>query len=385
MSSSLHVGDVEFFELLLTHGLHKCIPLEMCKRFRLVSRGFCRAVTHARPRVHVTMHPSRDALVAWCWAVHVVCGWARIVRVDLTPVYARIESTYLCRVLRACDHLEHITLHSVAMSPAACPLVLAAANTGNKLTHIDLEGSVPGLFGCEKLLSVLPALYNLRVLSLAGNSLYGEASKALAEVLRRCKSLEEVDLGANGLDTEGCQRVCGVLKTSTTLSRLFLPQNLLRHTSARDIANLMAGCAKLRHLDLSDNLLCDGGTAMLASQIPRTACLETLVLGGNCIHNFGAVALARALRDSATLRHLDLSHNFIEAEGVAALKRAALGNSLYPRSLVLDANFSPQVASYRQNTNDQILDEMIARSTATTFVIMAGAGLTPYTEEENVD
>ena len=223
-------------------------------------------------------------------------------------------------MLQACDALEHLNLRSTFWRGKALARVLAAANTHQTLQHVNLTGAVPGTQGCNSLLPVLPGLGNLRVLSLAENSLYQVASEKLGRLLRLLPCLEDLDLKANGLRDEKCAEVLKVLKGATALERLDLSINFLQRASASELGELMVWSKSLRHLDLSNNRMGDAGAKKLATRLGSTARLETLVLFYNSIHDCGAEALAKGLRECTTLRCLDVRYNQIEDYGLEALQ-----------------------------------------------------------------
>ena len=322
MGSALCNLEEEFFQVVLSHWGSKYITPEVCQLLRLVSRGACQAVANTRPRVHITICPTRGVLLAWQRRGHVVNKFANIVRVDVMPHYTKsIDDVALCQVLQACGALEHLKLRSTCWTGRALARVLAAANTHQTLKHVDLTGAAPGTQGCDSLLPVLPGLGNLRVLSLAQNSLYAVASEKLGQLLRLCPLLEDLDLSANGLTDANGAEVCKVLKGVPALERLDLAVNFLGHRSADRVGELMVCSKSLRHLDLSNNQMRDVGASKVASRLGRTACLETLVLSGNGVQDSGAEALAVGLRKSTTLRCLDVTRNEIGVGWAMALNR----------------------------------------------------------------
>lgn len=308
-------------QVVLSHWGDKYITLELCQLLRLVSRGACQAVANTRPGVRVKIRPTRDVLRAWMRHVQTVSNWACIMRVKVMPLYTTsIDDEDLCQVLQACHALEHLNLRSVVLTEEKLARVLAAANTHQALKHVNLNGALFGTKGCDSLLPVLPGLGNLRVLSLAENSLYGSKGNGLGQALRLLPCLQDLDLTANGLRHEKCGEVLKALKGAAALERLVLSINFLEHSSASELGELMAWSKSLRHLDLSNNRLGDAGAKELATRLGGTARLETLELSRNGIYDFGAEALAVALRECKTLRCLDVRNNQIGNDGVQALE-----------------------------------------------------------------
>lgn len=324
MGSALCNWEQEFFQIVLSHWGDKYITLELCECLCQVSHGVCLAVANTRPSIHVRICPTRDMLLAWQRRVRVLNKFARIVCVDVMPYYTTsIDDVGLCQVLQACDALEHLNLRSTVWRGNALARVLAAADTHQTLKRVNLTGAVPGAQGCDSLLPVLPALGNLRVLSLAENSLYGVASEKLGRLLRLCPCLEDLDLSANGLTDVSGAEVCKVLKGAPALERLVLSVNFLGHKTAERVGEIMGESKSLRHLDLSTNKMRNVGASKVALRLGSTTCLETLVLFGNGVQDLGAEMLAVGLRKSTTLRCLDVTRNEIGEEWAMALKRAA--------------------------------------------------------------
>lgn len=324
MGSALCNWDEDFFEVVLSYWGDEHITLKLCQRLRLVSRGAYQALANTRPGIHIRICPTHDVLLAWQRGVLVENKFAHIVRVDVMPNYkTSIDDVQLCQVLQACDALEHLRLRSTSWKGNALARVLVAANTKEKLKHVNLTGAAPGTQGCDSLLPVLPELRNLRVLSLAENSLYAVASKKLGGLLRLCPCLEDLDLAANGLRDDSGAEVCEALKDAPALERLVLSVNFLGHKSANKVGELILQSKSLRHLDLSNNKMRDVGTSQLASQLGSTPCLQTLLLSGNGVQDFGAEMLMVGLRKSKTLCCLDVTCNEIGEEWAIALKRAA--------------------------------------------------------------
>lgn len=322
MGSALCNLEEEFFKVVLSHWGDDYITLKLCQRLRLVSRGACQAVANTRPGVHISFRPTEGVLLSLHPRVDIVSSWARIVRVDVMPIYTTsIRDENLCRVLQACRDIEYLKLSNVYLSAQALARVLRAANEHRTLKHVDLRGTAEGLKGSECLCQVLPGLGNLSVLSLAENSLYGLASENLGQALRKCPNLKNLDLCANGLSDVGCGEVCKALKGAPALESLVLSVNLISHASAWDLGDLIKWSKSLRHLDLSNNILGDAGAKRIASRLKYSARLETLVLRDNIIYNFGAQALAVGLRESTTVRRVDVSMNNIGDEGIKALEQ----------------------------------------------------------------
>jgi len=324
MGSALCNWDEEFFQVVLSYWGDEYITLKLCQRLRLVSRGAYQALANTRPGIHIGICPTRDVLLAWQRGVLVENKFAHIVRVDVMPNYkTSIDDVQLCQVLQACDALEHLKLRSTSWKGNALARVLVAANTKEKLKHVNLTGAAPGTQGCDSLLPMLPELRNLRVLSLAENSLYAVASEQLGRFLGLCPCLEDLDLSANGLTDDSGAQVCKALKGAPALERLLLSVNFLGDKSADKLGELMLRSKSLRHLVLSSNKMRDAGARKLALQLGSTPCLETLKLSGNGVGDSGAEGLTVGLRNSKTLRCLDVTRNLIGEKWVIALKCAA--------------------------------------------------------------
>jgi Ran GTPase-activating protein (RanGAP) involved in mRNA processing and transport len=258
--------------------------------------------------------------------------------------------------------------------------------SSNELCGLDRGGR--GTYTAEGITAIADALrvnVGLTKISLAGNKLGEEGTKAICEALKQNKILKELDLsgyvgyvgsniggaagakhvadmlGVNGgltaldlssndLKDEGVSAVCEAIQSNkeTKLTSLNMGKNRIGSVGAKSVAAMVAVTGALTSLNLSSNNLCSVTETgyIKASQVQGSSFNEgdKVVYQGkemivskakdrdgdikmtNLPDISGLNALADAFRVNGSLTALDLSSNCLKDEGVSAVCKAIQSN-----------------------------------------------------------
>jgi NLR family CARD domain-containing protein 3 len=244
------------------------------------------------------------------------------------------------------------------------------SNKETKLASLYFRGNGIGPVGANAVAAMVAVTGALTKLSLAWNELGEEGTKAICEALKQNKTLKELDLsgrdniggeagaehvadmlGVNGgltkislagniLEEEGTKAICKALKQNKTIKELDLSgyDNIGRVAGAKHVADMLGVNGGLTSLDLSSNELCGldrygrgtytaEGITAIADALRVNGALTSISLANNMISGIGGqfsdgsgdlrgafsiegiAALADALSKSMTLRSVDLSNN----------------------------------------------------------------------------
>ncbi|KAM4833736.1 protein NLRC5 [Thomomys bottae] len=221
------------------------------------------------------------------------------------------------------------------------------------LSQVNLcrEG-MQGMDSSRLLLSLLPALSELKTFRLTSSCASTEDLIHLASGLSHCHYLEELDFSSSQLGEEGTKMLMAALEGMRRLKRLRLNENSIGDTGCYRLSQALRAAGSLEELGLSHNQIGDAGAQHVAATLPElpelrkidlsrngigpetgaqlaeslTLCqhLEALMLGYNALGDLTALRLARGLPQHLRVLHLPGSH--LSPEGALSLGWALDGH-----------------------------------------------------------
>ena len=194
-----------------------------------------------------------------------------------------------------------------ALELSGAPVTAADAGTlvatCGPLDELQLRGGKLGAPGATAL-GKAKALANLRILSVLGNAIGPEGTRALMSL----KKLRALDLRKNRIGTAGAEALGG----HPALRMIDLTGNTMTAETMEALCG-GGGLGELRELCLQATHVDDDGLAILAKS-PLLGRLTTLKLRSNMVTDAGAKALAKS-KHATSLRSLNLNNNEITAAG----------------------------------------------------------------------
>ena len=155
-------------------------------------------------------------------------------------------------------------------------------------------------------------------LSLRGNSLGGDATKAVCALLEQSRSLLHLDIAETHLQSRDAIALAEAVARAPTLVALNLSRSHLTAADMTFLADAVASNAQLHRLVLDGNALRDDGAAMLCAGVARSRSLQHLSLQQcRLTDNFSVhvVALGRA---NGHVRYVDLQENDVAERALMA-------------------------------------------------------------------
>ncbi|XP_042545882.1 protein NLRC5 isoform X1 [Dipodomys spectabilis] len=239
-------------------------------------------------------------------------------------------------------------------TPYSC-LVTQLMETCGRLQQLSLSQvnlCNEGIISSQLLLSLLPALSELRTFRLTSSYVSTESLTHLASGLSHCGHMEELDfsssqfgeegtrmlvaalegmrglkrlqLNENSIGHTGCCHLSQALRAAGSLEELGLSQNQIGDVGAQHIAATLPELPELRKIDLSRNGISPAAGAQLAESLMLCQHLEVLMLGYNTLGDLTALQLAQGLPQHLKVLHLPGSH--LGPEGALSLGRALDGH-----------------------------------------------------------
>ncbi|CAI9614155.1 unnamed protein product [Staurois parvus] len=236
----------------------------------------------------------------------------------------------------------------VPLSPLDCSIQSFILQACKETEEVNLSSCN---IQCEGLKKLIPALQNIKSLSLYDNCLTDSSSPHLASGIKNNQTLRRLNLSSNNLEGPHFSDLMEALTTSR-IEELCLWNNHLTDSSCPQLASGIRNNQTLRTLDLTDNYLegpnfCDLMAALTTSHI------EELHLDSNHLTDSSCSHLASGIRNNQTLRILDLSGNNLEgphfSDLMAALTTSQIEKLLLSDNHLTDSSCPPLASGIRNN------------------------------------
>ncbi|XP_077319569.1 uncharacterized protein LOC143942188 [Lithobates pipiens] len=314
------------------------------------------------------LHESRnEALVSQCIGSN---------KVDFSDVHLYpLDCSVLSFILQSCRDTEEINLHSCNIQSEGLKKLLPALHNIKSLT-LSMNHLTDS--SCPHLASGIRNNQTLRTLDLSDNNLEGPHFRDLMASLTKSR-IEELQLSSDYLTDRSCPHLASGIRNNQALRTLILSKNKLEGPHFRDLMEALT-TSRIEKLHLDYNHLTDRSCPHLASGIRKNQTLKTLILTGNnlkgCLFrnlmealrtsrieelqldythltDHSCPHLASGIRNNQTLRTLNLSYNNLEGPHFRDLMEALTTSQVEKLQLYnndLTGSSCPHLASGIRNT-----------------------------------
>ncbi|XP_068108803.1 NACHT, LRR and PYD domains-containing protein 12-like isoform X2 [Hyperolius riggenbachi] len=298
----------------------------------------------------------------------------------LNVFYCLYESRNKALVSQCVGSQKLIDFSNVRLTPLDCSVVSYILKYCKVTRKVKLwRCDIPD----EGLRKLVPALNNVRDLSLRENNLRSSCCPHLASWIRNNQTLRKLGLHSNRLGGDDLGVLMAALPTSQ-IEELDLGDNHLPSSCGPHLASGIRNNQTLRKLDLSYNKLGGDEFSVLMKALP-TSRVEELRLSYNYLPSSCCPHLASGIRNNQTLRKLNLYRNSLGGDEFSVLM-AALPTSrieeLYLGDNHLPSSCGPHLASgIRNNQTLRKLDLSINSLGGDEFSVLMAALTTSRIEE----
>ncbi|KAM5172751.1 NACHT, LRR and PYD domains-containing protein 3-like [Mantella aurantiaca] len=283
------------------------------------------------------LHESRNkALVSQCIGSN---------KVDFSDVPLNpLDCSVLSFILQSCRQTEEVNLNLCNIQNEGLRKLIPALQN---IRNLSLRNNLLTDRSCPHLASGIRNNQTLRTLILSDNNLEGSHFSDLMAALTTSR-IEELHLDNNHLTDRSCPHLTSGIRNNQTLRKLILSENNLEGSHFSDLMAALT-TSRIEELHLMYNLLTDRSCPHLASGIRNNQTLRTLILSNNNLEgsHFSDVMaalttsrieelqlynnrltdrscphLASGIRNNQTLRTLGLSNNNLEGSHFSDLMAA---------------------------------------------------------------
>ncbi|XP_077320137.1 NACHT, LRR and PYD domains-containing protein 12-like isoform X5 [Lithobates pipiens] len=235
---------------------------------------------------------------------------------DILNVFYCLYESRNKALVAQCIGSNKVAFYKVPLSPLDCS-VLSFILQSCRGTEVNLDScNIPS----EGLRKLIPALHNIKSLSLHNNQLTDSSCPHLASGIRNNQTLRTLDLSENNLQGPHFRDLMEALTTSK-IEELLLDSNDLTDSSCPHLASGIRNNQTLRTLNLSGNNLEGPHFRDLMEALP-TCRIEALLSKNNQLTDSSCPHLASGIRNNQTLRTLNLSGNNLEGPHFRDLMKA---------------------------------------------------------------
>ncbi|KAM5172755.1 NACHT, LRR and PYD domains-containing protein 3-like [Mantella aurantiaca] len=274
---------------------------------------------------------------------------------DLLSVFYYLHESRNKALVSQCIESDRADFSNVPLSPLDCSVLSFILQSCRGTKELNLNSCNIQSEGLRKL---IPALQNIRKLSLDNNHLTDRSCPHLASGIRNNQTLRTLNLSNNNLEGSHFNDLMEALTTSR-IEELHLMSN---HLTDRSCPHLASGIRKnrtLRTLSLSENNLEGPHFSDLMAAL-TTSRIEELHLEYNHLTDRSCPHLASGIRNNRTLRTLGLSYNNLEGPHFSDLMEALTTSrieELHLMNNLLTDRSCPHLASgIRNNQTLRTLD-----------------------------
>ncbi|XP_077320203.1 NACHT, LRR and PYD domains-containing protein 3-like [Lithobates pipiens] len=264
-------------------------------------------------------------------------------KTDLLNVFYYLHETRNKALVSQCIGSNNIDISGVFLTPLDCSVLSFILQTCRMTEEVNLNSCNIQSEGLRKL---IPALNNIKSLSLNNNHLTDSSCSHLASGIRNNQTLRTLDLAVNNLEGPHFRHLMEALTTST-IEELHLYNNHLTDSSCPHLASGIRNNQALRSLNLSVNNLEGPHFRDLMEALTKSQ-IEELQLDRNRLTDSSCPHLASGIRNNQMLRTLDLSQNNLEGPHFRDLMEALTTSRIEELRLVgnnLTDSSCPHLAS----------------------------------------
>ncbi|XP_040188651.1 NACHT, LRR and PYD domains-containing protein 12-like isoform X2 [Rana temporaria] len=238
---------------------------------------------------------------------------------------------------------SNIDISGVPLTPLDCSVLSFILQSCRGTEEVNLESCNIQDEGLRKF---IPALHNIKSLSLSSNHLTDSSCPHLASGIRKNQTLRTLDLAGNNLEGPHFRDLMEALTTSR-IEELHLYNNQMTDRSCPHLASGIRNNWTIRSLNLTMNNL-EGPHFRDLMETLTTSRIEDLQLDRNLLTDSSCPHLASGIRNNQTLRTLDLSWNNLEGPNFRDLMEA-LTTSRIEELQIVNMSLSDEVKSELKN------------------------------------
>ncbi|KAM5172750.1 NACHT, LRR and PYD domains-containing protein 3-like [Mantella aurantiaca] len=236
---------------------------------------------------------------------------------ELLSVFYYLHESRNKALVSQCIGSNKVDFSGVPLSPLDCSVLSFILQSCRETEEVNLNSCNIQNEGLRKL---IPALQNIRNLSLDNNHLTDRSCPHLASGIRNNQTLRTLDLSHNNLEGSHFSDVMAALTTSR-IEELHLDNTHLTDRSCPHLASGIRNNQTLRTLILLHNNLEGSHFSDLMAAL-TTSRIEELHLMNNHLTDRSCPHLASGIRNNQTLRTLNLSYNNLEGSHFSDLMAA---------------------------------------------------------------
>ncbi|XP_040188016.1 NACHT, LRR and PYD domains-containing protein 12-like [Rana temporaria] len=222
-------------------------------------------------------------------------------RKDLLKVFYYLYESRNTTLVSQCFRSNTVHFSEVPLSPLDCSVLSFILQSCGETEEVNIQSCNIQSEGLRKL---IPALHNIKSLSLSYNHLTDSSCPYLASVIRNNQTLRTLDLSINNLEGPHLRDLMEALTTSR-IEELQLYYNDLTDSSCPHLASGIRNNQTLRILSLYGNNL-DGPHFRDLMEALTTSRIEELRFSFNTLTDSSCLHLASVVRNNQTLRILNL-------------------------------------------------------------------------------
>ncbi|PIO24013.1 hypothetical protein AB205_0130430 [Aquarana catesbeiana] len=228
-------------------------------------------------------------------------------KADLLNVFYYLYEARNKALVSQCIGSNNIDISGVSLTPLDCSVLSFILQTCKGTEEVNLNSCNIQNEGLRKL---IPALHNIKSLSLNNNHLTDSSCPHLASGIRNNQTLRTLDLAGNNLEGPHFRDLMEALTTSW-IEALHLYNNHLTDSSCLHLASGIRNNQAMRSLNLTGNNL-EGPHFRELMEALRTSRIEELQLDRNHLTDSSCSHLATGIKNNQTLKIMDLSWNNLE-------------------------------------------------------------------------
>ncbi|KAM5124886.1 NACHT, LRR and PYD domains-containing protein 3-like [Mantella aurantiaca] len=237
---------------------------------------------------------------------------------DLLSVFYYLHESRNKALVSQCIGSNRADFSNVPLSPLDCSVLSFIIQSCREMEEVNLSSCNIQNEGLRKL---IPALHNIRSLSLSANpSTDSTHPPYLASGIRNNQTLRTLDLSDNNLEGSHFSDLMAALTTSR-IEELHLDNNHLTDRSCPHLTSGIRNNQTLRTLSLFGNNLEGSHFSDLMAAL-TTSRIEELHLWNNHLTDRSCPHLASGIRNNQTLRTLGLTKNNLEGSHFSDLMAA---------------------------------------------------------------
>ncbi|KYO27032.1 protein NLRC5 isoform C [Alligator mississippiensis] len=173
---------------------------------------------------------------------------------------------------------------------------------GTELSEIDLSKNALNDQSIQRLLTFLPRLHSLNLLSIRNNKLSPRCTLLLANSINLCERIREVEVRCSENAFLCLAKNMKIQEISCRLTSCSIGPNEIQ-----DLCKILEQCDHLAELDLSGNQLGNEGLRCLLAHLPRLHVSHLMNLSHNNISQHGVMHLINALTTSRNVSEVQVS------------------------------------------------------------------------------